>query len=662
MTPVFIDFETYWSAEYSLSKMPPAAYVLDGRWELQSLTVCVGRNGTARTAIGMPEIVRLIDTIDWSDAFVIAHNNEGFDAYVAAWRLNIRPKMWGCTMAMARPKYGRTVGLGLGKLVAHFGLGVKDNTVLIQTKGRYLADFTADEIMRMRIYNQDDTLQCRGIFYKLLPDYDSEELFQIDLLIRMRVEPAFIANLPLLRGAAKAERQRKHENLLALAELIGVEEKVGVDTTWGAINDEVAQDLLDEEVAEEVRSELASTARFAKLLESLGVEVPLKKSNTSDAMIPALAKTDQAFLDLQEHENEVIATAARVRLDVKSTQLETRIATFIQVAEATGGHLPIPLLYCGAITSGRDSGTDNMNAQNLPRIDPANPQPSDALRNCLEVPKGYVVIVADQSGIELRINHFLWMVPRTMELFRQNANADLYRANAARAHNIAPEAVTKPLRQTEKIKQLGLGFGAGGKTFVRVAKTMGGLTLTLQEAENHVEDWRADHPEIAGKRGGWKLCTDALQHIYDGMEVPVDPWGLVHTCGEGFVLPSGRLIRYPGLHEEPDGEWPSGDPKTSWFYGTGRHRARIHGPKADENIVQALGRDSLFDASLEFFQDTGWRPKLRVHDELAYVVPEREGQELLSHLQSILRKPPQWWPQLITWSEGAIADRYGSAK
>jgi hypothetical protein len=661
MTPVFIDFESFWSTEYSLSKMPPIAYVMDPRWEMQSLTICVGRRGVARTAIGLAEIQRLCNDIDWSDAYVIAHNNEGFDAYVMAYRLGIRPKFWGCTMAMARPIYGRTVGLGLGKLVEHFGIGIKNNAILIATRGRYLRDFSPDEIAQMRVYNCDDTYQCREVFYKLRPYYDSEELFQIDLLIRMRVEPAFVADLPLLRQAAVAERKRKHENLLKLAELIGVE-AVGEDTTWGAIDDAAAQQALDEEVAEEVRSELASTTRFAQLLTSLGVQVPMKKSNTTDLMIPALAKTDKEFIDLQEHENEVVAMAAAVRLDVKSTQLETRIATFVQVAEATGGLVPIPLLYCGAITSGRDSGTDNMNAQNMPRIDPDAPKVSDALRMCLQAPPGHVVIVADQSGIELRVNHFLWQVARTMQLFADKADADLYRASGARLHGCTPEEVTKFQRQIEKLKNLGLGFGAGDEAFIRVARNMGGLNITLEESAKHVLEWRLDHPEIAGRDGGWAKCNAALRHIYQGREQAVDPWGLVHTCSEGFVLPSGRLIRYPGLHEEDDGYWPSGDPKKSWFYGTGRHRARIHGPKADENIVQALGRDSLFDASLEFFQDTGWRPKLRVHDELAYVVPEREAQALLGHLQSILRKPPKWWPQLITWSEGAIANRYGSAK
>jgi hypothetical protein len=655
MKLVFIDFETYWSTEYSLSKMPPAAYVLDPRWELQSLTVAIGRKGEARTAIGQQEIDALVASIDWSDAYVIAHNCEGFDSYVAAWRCGIRPKMWGCSMAMARPIYKRTVGLGLGKLVAYLRLGIKDNTILIQTRGRRLVDFTPDEIARMRVYNEDDTLQCREIFYHLLPCYDSRELWQIDLLIRMRVEPAFVVDLPMLERAAEMERARKHDNLIALGEMLAIPD----DIVWGSADEEAAERVL----AEHVRSELASSARFAKLLQSLGVQVPMKPSNTSyGVLIPALAKTDQAFIDLQEHDNPIVATAARVRLDVKSTQLETRLATFQQVARATGGLLPVPLLYCGAVTSGRDSGTDNMNAQNMPRIDPDHPKVSDALRLCLQAPPGYVVIVADQSGIEVRINHFLWMVARTMAIFRADAKADLYRASGALAHGITMDQVSKFQRQIEKLKNLGLGFGAGAEAFIRVAKTLGGLDITLDESQTHVDDWRADHPEIAGKRGGWRILSDALGWIHRGVERQVDPWGLVSTCSDGFVLPSGRLIRYPGLHEEPDGTWPDGMPKTSWFYGTGRHRARIHGPKADENIVQALGRDSLFDASLEYFQDTGWRPKLRVHDELAYVVPEREAEPLLSHLQLILRKAPKWWPQLITWSEGAVAHRYGSAK
>jgi len=64
----------------------------------------------------------------------------------------------------------------------------------------------------------------------------------------------------------------------------------------------------------------------------------------------------------------------------------------------------------------------------------------------------------------------------------------------------------------------------------------------------------------------------------------------------------------------------------------------------------------------EFFRLTGLRPALEVHDELIYVVDEDKAEELLKLLQSLLRRPPVWWPELVTWSEGDIADTYGDAK
>jgi hypothetical protein len=269
------------------------------------------------------------------------------------------------------------------------------------------------------------------------------------------------------------------------------------------------------------------------------------------------------------------------------------------------------------------------------------------------------VIVADQSGIELRVNHFLWKVPFTMSVFAGDPKADLYRAAGALALGISPEELTKAQRQMEKVKALGLGFGAGAKTFKRIAKLMGGIDIDEIEAGAAVLDWRTRHSEIVK---GWAQCGRAIEWIAAGREVEVDPWGLVTTNKEGLLLPSGRLIRYPALHKENDGEWPDGRAKTSWFYGVGRHRARITGPKVTENLVQALARDTVFDASVDFYRRTGLRPALRVHDELVYVVPEDRAERLLETLQEVLRTPPKWWPQLIVSSDGGIGDTYGSAK
>ena len=74
----------------------------------------------------------------WGDAMVLAHNNSGFDSYVLTYRLGIKPKMWGCTLAMARPLHAKTCGLSLAALVKHYGLGVKDSAALINTRGKRL--------------------------------------------------------------------------------------------------------------------------------------------------------------------------------------------------------------------------------------------------------------------------------------------------------------------------------------------------------------------------------------------------------------------------------------------------------------------------------------------------------------------------------------------
>jgi hypothetical protein len=661
---VTVDAETHWTADYSLSKMSPLEYVRDDRFELISMGIKVD-NQPAEVYFGEADIRRALKQIDWNDAFLIGHNMSGFDAYIFAYRLGIRPRVWGCTLAMARPIHASTTGLSLAALVEHYGIGRKDGAILLQTRGKRLADFTRDELALMRTYNRDDVEQCYALFHRLRPHYSPSELWQIDAVIRMRTEPRFVLNETLLEQTLADVRDQRRKALIDLAE------KLGIGT-----------ELADEdEIAESVRAELASTPKFCALLERCGVAVPMKPSpKNPESMIPALAKTDQEFLALQDHENPIVAAAVRARLDVKSTLLETRIEKFLTAARLAGGRLPIPLRYCGADTTGRDSG-EEYNPQNLPRIAPGKPKPSDALRLSLGAPAGHKIIVADQSGIELRVNHFLWQVPYSTELYRQDPVADLYRASAAIRRGCRPEDITKEQRQASKIENLGLGFGMGWQKFKHTALVQGGMRLTDEQAIEAVEGWRALHKEIVN---GWKACDRALSSIVRGVSEYIDPGNLTYTCSEGIVLPSGRLIRYPDLRyldedgvisEFYDGQIPEGSyekkvmPLVGWWYGRGKNRARIYGGKVDENIVQALARDSIFDCAVEFYRRTagmkdigGLRPSLRVHDELIYVVPEQHAQKLLELLQHIMRTPPKWWPDLVVWSEGGVADCYGEAK
>ena len=641
-----LDFESFWSSEYSLSKLSPLEYVLGEPFELISMAIKVDDYPTD-VFWGEEKIKQVIHSLDWSTKGALAHNMSGFDSYIMAYRLGVNPRMWLDTLAMARPIHAKTTGLSLAKLVEHYGLGTKDNTILMNTRGKRLADFTQAERDQMATYNRADTEQCYALFHKLKPHYTAKELWQIDAITRMRTEPAFELDVSLLETAASVERSRKHAALLDLGKKLGV--------SW---HSETGDERTAQDVEEEIRTQLASAPKFSELLSRLGVDTPMKPSPTNpEKQVPALAKTDEAFLALQDHDDPVVAAAARARLDVKSTLLETRIQKFLTAGRLAGGKLPVPLRYCGADTTGRDSG-EEYNCQNLPAIR-GESKPAHALRNSMRAPRGMKIIVADQSGIELRVNHFLWKVPSSMALYAKDAQADLYKAFAAARYMKPAEEVTKGERQLAKVAQLGLGFGSGAATFQRIAKTMGGLTLSPAEAESVVTSWRTEYCDIVN---GWKLCGEGVLGIMQGVEQQVDPWGLIHTCREGFVLPSGRMIRYPHLRKEEDGAWPDGRRKVSYFYGEGRHKARITGPKADENLVQALARDSIFDCAVEFFKATGLRPALRVHDELVYVVPEREADTLLETLQAIMRTPPKWWPQLVVWSEGDAADTYGAAK
>ena len=635
-----VDLETFWAQEHSLSKMSPIAYCTHPETEIISIGVKFGE-GNTDILFGEDHIKATMAKLDWSDTMVVGHNLSGFDCMILSWRLGIKPKMWGCTLAMARPLHAKTTGLSLAKLVEHYVLGVKDQSALIATKGRHLKDFTAQEITEMGRYNKADVEQCYALFKKLLPHYSRKELWHIDTTIRMLVEPKFKVDTTLLDTTLLAERNRKNLAVLNLAELLDID----IQGDTGAIE-------------EQVTAQLASVAKFSAILDGQGVPVPTKKSPSNpDTQIPALAKTDQEFLDMQEHGNPIVAAAAQARLAIKSTILETRIQAFLDASAATGGHLPVPLNYCGADTTGRWSGWA-YNPQNLPRVAKKS-KLSDALRNCMQAGPGKTIIVADLSGIELRVNHVLWKVPSTMELYQGNAKADLYRAAGAIVHGCTPEEVTDAQRQIEKIKALGLGFGAGAKTFVRIAKIMGGMDITEDQAQEWVTSWRTQYSEIVR---GWKTCGTSIQDIYDGTSNTIDPWGMCVTTEQGVRLPSGRVIRYPGLRVEEGGTWDDGRAKRSWVYGTGRHKAFLTGPKMDENLVQALARDVLADNTLAFFKLTGLRPQLSVHDELVYVVSEAAADDLLPMLQGIMRTPPKWWPELITWSEGGKATTYGATK
>lgn len=636
-----VDLETYWSQTHSLTKMSPIAYCMHPDTEIISCSFKFDDEPT-EVVFGEANVIAYANNVDWSQYWVVGHNLSGFDAMILSWRMGVKPKLWGCTLAMARPIHAKDVGLSLAKLVEHYDLGHKDQSVLMQTKGRNLCDFTEQEVADMRKYNAADADQCYALLRRLIKQTRRDEVKLIDMTIRMLVEPQFESNAPLLEQTLFEEGERKKAMLVEASKILDVYDALESADT----NADAALKLL------------SSAAKFATFLRSLDVPVPTKVSPRTGKEIPALAKTDEDFIALQEHDNPVVATAAAARLEAKSTILQTRIQAFL---DAAGAHpqskVPIPLKYYGADTTGRWSGW-GYNPQNLPRVNPYNPRPSDALRKSIIAPPGHKVVVADLSGIELRVNHFLWQVPSSMEMFQADPEkADLYKDFASKLYDVPFDQVTKEQRQVGKVAHLGLGFGAGWKTFMTVAKLMGGVDITEGESQDIVNKWRDSYYEITQ---GWRTCHAALGTIAVGATgEAVDPWGMVYPVPEGLKTPKG-IIRYPDLRVEySEDQW---DNRKQFVYGHGRNKARIYAGKIDENIVQHLARCVIADNALTVQQITGLNPALMVHDELVYVVPDDEAEATLATVQQVMRTPPEWWPELVTWSEGDIADTYGDAK
>jgi hypothetical protein len=582
MDLICLDFESYFATGHSLTNMSPIEYVMHPDTEIISCAVKVNDYPTD-VFFGEDEVRGALKSIDKKvrESLLVAHNMSGFDAMICAWRFGMQPKRWGCTLAMARPIHSLTVGNSLAKLVQHYGIGVKDNSALLNTKGRHLKDFTPDEIEAMKVYNRADTDQCKALFDILVQHTNPRELWLIDSTIRMLVNPQFVTNVPMLELALHRERVKKRKSLMALAEQLEI--KYSDD---------------DEATAAAVRAELMSAPKFSALLVSQGVEVPMKPSPSdpdSGKMVPALAKNDEEFLELQEHDNPLVAAATCARIEAKSTLLETRIESFITATNYCGGKLPIPIRYYGAHT-GRDSG-EQYNPQNLPRIGRDKegnivPKLTNALRMSLNAPPGYKVIVSDLSGIELRVNHFLWQVGSSMKLFRADPEkADLYKEFASKLYSVPLSEVSKTQRQVGKVAHLGLGFGAGAPTFRKVAKSMGGVTLNEVEAQSIVSAWRASYSEIVE---GWATCNDALRFIEAGQPWPIDLNGLLKTDKDAIVLPSGRRIRYPKLRKQVI-ESGRNAGRDEWVFGEGRNLKRIYGGRVTENCI-AEGTLVLTDA------------------------------------------------------------------
>ena len=597
MNIITLDFETYYSREFSLTKVTTEEYVRSDMFEVIGVAVKENDNDAVWFSGTHDEISKFLYKFDWCHSFALAHNAM-FDSAILTWGFGIKPMAWLDTLSMARSTDGLEAGNSLAKLVERYNLGTKGTEVL-DALGKRRADFSSNELNAYGKYCINDVELTYKLFFILADRFSKSELQLINLTIKMFSEPVLQLNTPLLEQHLMQVRTRKEK-------------------------------LLDACVSD--KDTLMSNPKLAELLISLGVEPPMKISPANGKETYAFAKNDEGFKALMEYPDERVQAIVAARLGTKSTLEETRTERFIQIS--LRGRMPVPLRYYAAHT-GRWGGDDKLNLQNLPR--------KSLLKDSIIAPKGHVLIDADSSQIEARTVAWLSGQKDLIEAFERKE--DVYKIMASAIYNKDEKEIDSGERFVGKTTILGAGYGMGSKKFALQLKTFG-VEIADEEAARIISVYRATYSHIPRL---WKEANSALDALTQKKTAPVgcQPQALSLT-ESGFLLPSGLYLNYRDLQKDSDDQYS---------YASRRGRIKIYGGKIVENLCQALARCIIGEQMLKISRK--YKVALTVHDAVMAVVKEEEKDEALAYIEECMNWRPSWALTLPLACEIGVGKSYG---
>ena len=144
MDLITVDFETYYSRDYSLSKMTTESYIRDPRFEVIGVGVKVNDGDTEWASGTREQIKEYLHTFDWANSAVLAHNTM-FDGAILSWVFDVHPRAYMDTLCMARAVLGSDSRVSLAYLADYYRIGVKGTEVL-DALGLRREDFSAQEL------------------------------------------------------------------------------------------------------------------------------------------------------------------------------------------------------------------------------------------------------------------------------------------------------------------------------------------------------------------------------------------------------------------------------------------------------------------------------------------------------------------------------------
>ena len=625
---ITLDFETYWAQNYTLRKLTTEEYIKSDMFQIIGVGIKVDNHDTEWHTGTENQLKQQLAKYDWANAMLVCHNTM-FDGAILKWVLDIEPNLYIDTLSMARAYHGIDVGGSLASLAIKYNLGVK-GTEVIDAKDKRLEEFSVKDLAQYGEYCKNDVELTYSLFKILIADFPHTELSLIDMTLRMFTHPMLKVDDGILVERLEEVQREKQEMLSAL------------------------QNRLECESEEDVRKILASSIKFGKLLEDFGAVVPMKE-NAKGKLIPALAKNDLGFIELSENEDPFIQQLCAVRLGTKSTIEESRLERFIGIGKRNKGSLPIPLKYYGAHT-GRWSGQDSINAQNLPSRD----KKKKALKNSIIADDGYVVINCDSSQIEARVLAWLAGQDDVTEQFANNE--DVYSVFASKIYDRTISKANPTERFVGKTCVLGLGYGTGSAKLQHTLKTQPpGADLDDDKCKDIVKLYRSVNNKITDL---WKEGDDVIKDLANwkqfnfvtNKDESKDPYYYgEHKCllvtKEGIQLPNGLYIRYPQLHLNTE------EAKSFYTYKSRAGMKSLWGGALVENVVQALARIIVGEQMIII--NERYRVGLTVHDAAVCVVKESELEEALEFIIGVMSVPPAWAKGLPIACEAGYGKSYG---
>jgi len=178
-----------------------------------------------------------------------------------------------------------------------------------------------------------------------------------------------------------------------------------------------------------------------------------------------------AYRDLLEYKgrSQLVDWFMEYRRVTKAIQ--SFLAPMPQYISSSSGRLH-PSYYQLGAHSGRFACA-NPNIQQIPR--------GKEFRDCFIPAKGYKLIIADYSQIELRVAAEIAQDDTMLEAYLQNM--DLHALTASLIANKPIEEVSKQERQAAKAVNFGLIYAMGARGLQGYAKSVYGVELSLKEAE-----------------------------------------------------------------------------------------------------------------------------------------------------------------------------------